>query len=572
FTLPPDAGSIVACPADMSTPTPPAVQDDCGQVITPVGPVVSNTPICDGDVTYVWTYEDCAGHVHDWTYTYTITHDQPPVEIGGPMPTSASVQCYADAVPPQLLVIQDQCGDFLTPGVPMITDHYDHQNGTTTVTYSYTYVYCAGQYIWSFVYTVDDTQDPVVVDCPADINVETNSGNCDGAVITWDEPTATDNCGLDMLMQTMGPLSGSFFAVGPPTTIEYTAYDLKGNISTCSFTVTVTITDADGDGICDHLDNCPSLPGVIGDPCDDGDPNTINDVLDANCECHGIPLVVYDCPGLQANIGDPCDDGDDDTMDDMITPSCQCAGTPFVVVAPKALLQGPYANGLMKDDLRSNGLIPLAQPYNLPAFGNYNGGEIVAPAVLANTGNDAIVDWIMVELRDKNAPGYVVARRAALIQRDGDIVDTDGISPVRFMGVVAGPYYVAIRHRNHLGVMGAATVTLSHSPAQPDFTDVAYSTYGSGAQSTVGGKHAMWCGNANTDQSLKYSGSGNDRDPILVAIGAAIPTKVINSVYAKEDVTMDGKIGYSGQGNDRDPILVNVGSSIPTTVKSEQLP
>jgi hypothetical protein len=54
-------------------------------------------------------------------------------------------------------------------------------------------------------------------------------------------------------------------------------------------------------------------------------------------------------------------------------------------------------------------------------------------------------------LRDENDPAVIVQRRAGLIQRDGDIVDLDGVSPLTFTGGASGNYYVTVRHRNHLG-------------------------------------------------------------------------------------------------------------------------
>ncbi|MDG4947062.1 hypothetical protein NMK71_11650, partial [Weeksellaceae bacterium KMM 9713] len=64
---------------------------------------------------------------------------------------------------------------------------------------------------------------------------------------------------------------------------------------------------------CEVID-CPELGISIGDACDDGDDNTENDIVTADCECIGTPIVVepeFDCPSLEANIGDSCDDGDD---------------------------------------------------------------------------------------------------------------------------------------------------------------------------------------------------------------------------------------------------------------------
>jgi hypothetical protein len=42
--------------------------------------------------------------------------------------------------------------------------------------------------------------------------------------------------------------------------------------------------------------------------------------------------------------------------------------------------------------------------------------------------------------------------------------------------------------------------------------------------------------------------------------------------YYTEDCNMDGVVRYTGSLNDRDPILVNLGGSIPTTIRLEQLP
>ena len=50
-----------------------------------------------------------------------------------------------------------------------------------------------------------------------------------------------------------------------------------------------------------------------------------------------------------------------------------------------------------------------------------------------------------------------------------------------------------------------------------------------------------------------------------------LPTNTIMS-YSTADVNLDGTVKYVGTGNDRDPILVNIGGNLPTAVRSEQLP
>ncbi|MBK7383621.1 MAG: hypothetical protein IPI81_09835 [Flavobacteriales bacterium] len=76
----------------------------------------------------------------------------------------------------------------------------------------------------------------------------------------------------------------------------------------------------------------------------------------------------------------------------------------------------------------------------------------------------------------------------------------------------------------------------------------------------------------DANNELKYTGSFNDRDPILLAIGGSIPTAVLSGQYRKEDVNMDGEVKYIGAGNDRDPILQNIGGSVPTNTRVGQLP
>jgi hypothetical protein len=48
------------------------VVDNCGQTLTPTGPVVSPLPGCGGTRTYTYTYTDCAGNTQNWVYTYTV--------------------------------------------------------------------------------------------------------------------------------------------------------------------------------------------------------------------------------------------------------------------------------------------------------------------------------------------------------------------------------------------------------------------------------------------------------------------------------------------------------------------
>ncbi|MBP7513924.1 MAG: agmatine deiminase family protein [Flavobacteriales bacterium] len=247
--------------------------------------------------------------------------------------------------------------------------------------------------------------------------------------------------------------------------------------------------------------------------------------------------------------------------------------TPGLPVALKVWLEGAYdsGTGLMRDDLRSTGLIPPGEPFTALGFtlvGNSN--TSFSSAILGTTGNNGIVDWVLAEARDANNPSTVLQSRAALVQRDGDVVGMDGLSNVVF-NLPAGNYHIAVRHRNHLGAMTLNAAALSASPTTLDFRSGALATWGTDARKNLGGPLALWAGNVLRDTSLRYTGSGNDRDPILVAVGSTTPNNTAPG-YLPADVNLDGTVKYTGSANDRDPILVNVGSTTPNNTRTEQLP
>jgi hypothetical protein len=247
-----------------------------------------------------------------------------------------------------------------------------------------------------------------------------------------------------------------------------------------------------------------------------------------------------------------------------------------ITVPLNILLAGPYNSntGLMNDNLRSNGLLPLTEPYTSMGFTHVGegGGESVSPGVLATSGAGAMVDWVVIELRDKSDSTVVVGTRSALLTRSGDVVELDGNGPVEF-GLPADDYYVAIHHRNHLSVMTAAPITLSSATATIDISSGTVPLYGGLANATddLGGVRALVAGDANGDGDVKYIGASNDRDRILLSIGGSIPTNTAVG-YLPTDLNLDGVTKYVGSANDRDFVLISIGGSNPTVVRSAQLP
>ena len=73
------------------------------------------------------------------------------------------------------------------------------------------------------------------------IMIGNDPDQCSGKV-NWTIPVALDNCGIMNIEQTEGPAPGSAVAVCELTPITYTATDVNGNTSTCSFDVLVIDT------------------------------------------------------------------------------------------------------------------------------------------------------------------------------------------------------------------------------------------------------------------------------------------------------------------------------------------
>ena len=285
------------------------------------------------------------------------------------------------------------------------------------------------------------------------------------------------------------------------------------------------------------------------------------------------------------------------------TPNLCDEGTVSITVLPGSLklsvkmqLQGALLgslDGLMRDELRSPVLnIPVLEPYSsMAAFTHVNGGggETVSQpgTVFSAQGANSIVDWVFIELR--SSPTTVVATRAALLQRDGDVVDVDGSSAVFFTNSAPGPYYVAVRHRNHLGAMTASPVALALNGTLVDFTSLSTPIWDDGTnldgleQTTINMKYALWAANTNSDTQVVYAGQSNDKDVVFNQIDQA-PGNILKSQtyvrngYFTGDHNLNGKAIFAGQNNDVDFLFNNVDGHPKNILKSqtyvirEQLP
>jgi uncharacterized protein YjdB len=160
--------------------------------------------------------------------------------------------------------------------------------------------------------------------------------------------------------------------------------------------------------------------------------------------------------------------------------------------------------------------------------------SVSSPTVFSVSGQDAIVDWIFVELRALDTK-TVLASRAGLLQRDGDIVEVDGRTNMKFPGLPYSNYFVVIRHRNHLGIMSKNAQTPTEMSTLVDFTKATFSTYDKGiypplspnttsfdfkgmAQIPVEGLpqfNAMWAGDFDANGKVKFDSPDDDLSNLL---------------------------------------------------------
>jgi hypothetical protein len=76
-------------------------------------------------------------------------------------------------------------------------------------------------------------------------------------------------------------------------------------------------------------------------------------------------------------------------------------------------------------------------------------------------------------------------------------VATDGSSDLTFQ-IGKGQYYLAIKHRNHLGIMSASPLSMGYSAITSfDLSQTSFPTFGTNATTLMSGKKAMWTGDAD---------------------------------------------------------------------------
>ena len=237
------------------------------------------------------------------------------------------------------------------------------------------------------------------------------------------------------------------------------------------------------------------------------------------------------------------EDIDGDTRNDPPYMGADEASTPLVAKARvdldlKVFLEGNYAgSGAMSNTLNTAGYLDSgaqAHPYGGAPW-NYGGSDIVPPGFFALNKN--IVDWIYVRLYtgDINGSLTMAADTVGVLETDGTVSLPSG-APFQIDLPAPGTYYVAVYHRNHIGVIAEAGFTADRYGLTiiPDINfDNLATVFGTNPLKDFGdGSFGLYAGDFDADGQVIAS----DFNAWL------IDTKAGSTGYLESDFNMDGQV------------------------------
>jgi hypothetical protein len=205
----------------------------------------------------------------------------------------------------------------------------------------------------------------------------------------------------------------------------------------------------------------------------------------------------------------------------------------------KVLLSGPFSGGVMTLNLAAKNLIPLIEPYEGLGYVRVGFKSETVSNLSVFTAN-SITDWILVELRDKNNPEIVRYNRAGLLKNNGQILDVDGVTPLTFVGIRNEPYFIAIKHRNHIGLMTQNAVDISSGF---DFTTNTTNVYGLDNRLFIGIYGCLKTGKTFNDGISLNSGRNGISHRIAKELNYTFDS-IFTNVYNVFDFNFDGNVSY----------------------------
>ncbi len=239
-----------SCEAVVNWPAP-NVSDPCDSyTIVPSVDIERGTTLPTGIYPNTYTATDTTGNSSNCKFVITVREDEAPVLSNCPKDTvlyTNNCEAVANWLPP---TASDNC-ELGTVSVSIPSGSVFPETVTA--------VHYTASDLWGntatcgFTVTVIDIVPPTFSGCPD--NKTVNSGGVCDAVVSWTQPTATDNCSPNPIVYSV-PMPGSVFPVGF-TTVKVFVKDPSGNQDTCTFVVEVIGPDI-------GLTNLPVSQSFIG--------------------------------------------------------------------------------------------------------------------------------------------------------------------------------------------------------------------------------------------------------------------------------------------------------------------
>ncbi|WP_299274548.1 HYR domain-containing protein [uncultured Psychroserpens sp.] len=240
-------GAIVTFAAPVGT-------DNCvGSATTQTAGLESGSIFPIGTTTNTFEVTDSFGNSVECSFTVTvIDNEAPTIACPSDMTINNDVDVCGATVN-YALTTSDNCPGAIITQTSGLASGELFPIGTTTN--AFTITDASGNSVsCSFDVTVIDNQNPVI-DCPSDIVVDNELGQCGAAVVY--NVSGTDNCPGETLTMLSGLPSGDVFPIGT-TNVSYELVDASGNSVTCMFSVTVNDTET-------PTINCPSNIVTVND-------------------------------------------------------------------------------------------------------------------------------------------------------------------------------------------------------------------------------------------------------------------------------------------------------------------
>lgn len=244
----------ITCPADITLATAQdtcgafptwtvSAIDDCSGMLTPASASQSGDFFAVGTSSVVYTATDGAGNSTTCSFSVTVTENIPPIILGCPdsvlltlPPGACDTTLFWD-----LPVATDNCAlDSLTSN---FAPGSSFPAGITVVTYTALDV-AGNTSTCNFSISAIDLIAPVLSACPPNVTIN-NASPC-GEVVSWDLPSATDNCTpqADLIVAST-PSSGSAFFNGTTDVVCF-VQDASGNYDSCTFEVKIVAANQPG--------------------------------------------------------------------------------------------------------------------------------------------------------------------------------------------------------------------------------------------------------------------------------------------------------------------------------------